>query len=378
VRILYLTPGCFDKGGISRYCRYQIRALRELQGSDAIRVLSLLGPDDHGFEEPFDVAFAAGGTGTSHKALLVANAITQATLYRPTVIWTAHVNFAGLAVALARACGARTVLNAYGSEVWSGLSTHSHLGLRTIDHVVADCHFTARYLESERLRPPSSVRVIWDCVDLEQFRPGEPSSEVLQHYQIPWTSDALNILTLGRMSPETDYKGYLRLFDVFLRVQGDYPRANLIYAGRGALGDRIRTQAGELGLGDRVRVLGGVGEAHLRDVYASAYVFSLVTDRGPGRGEGIPLTPLEAAACGVPILVGNQDGSQEAADDGISGFVLDPFDLAANEVALRKLLADRALRERMADAARHRIVADFDFPRFARRHSECLTEWKLR
>ena len=42
-RILYLTPGCFDKGGISRYSRYQIECLREIHGEAAVTVQSLLG-----------------------------------------------------------------------------------------------------------------------------------------------------------------------------------------------------------------------------------------------------------------------------------------------------------------------------------------------
>ena len=59
-RILYLTPGCFDKGGISRYGRYQIEALREVIGAENVRVLSLLGPDGDEFETDFDVAWHSG------------------------------------------------------------------------------------------------------------------------------------------------------------------------------------------------------------------------------------------------------------------------------------------------------------------------------
>lgn len=377
MRILYLTPGCFDKGGISRYCRYQIRALRELVGPDRVRVLSLLGPDASSFEEPFEVAFAAGGNSRSDKVQFVSQAVRHALLFRPTVVWTAHVNFAGFAVALARATGAKTVLNAYGSEVWSGLRVDAEWGMKASGHVMADCHFTARYLEAQGLRAPNSVRVIWDCVDLKRFRAEPPRADVLSHYGIPTQPGALNVLTLGRMTPQTDYKGYLRLFEVFLRLHRDYPTAHLIYAGRGALGETIRSKALAAGVADRVHVLGGVDEAHLRDVYAGAYVFSLVTDRGPGRGEGIPLTPLEAAACRVPILVGNQDGSQEAAEDGVSGYVLDPFDLDANETALRRLLGSRDLREQMAEAARKRIVEQFDFNRFKSQHGACLNDWGL-
>ena len=72
--------------------------------------------------------------------------------------------------------------------------------------------------------------------------------------------------------------------------------------------------------------------------YNSAFVFSLVSDRGIGRGEGIPLTPLEAMSCGTPIIVGNHDGSQEAIFPKITnGFLINPFDLQAHEKNILEL-----------------------------------------
>ena len=48
-KYLYITPGCFDKGGISRYSRYQITAIREIFGYDKVSVFSLLGKNKHSF-----------------------------------------------------------------------------------------------------------------------------------------------------------------------------------------------------------------------------------------------------------------------------------------------------------------------------------------
>ncbi len=63
-RVLYLTPGCFDKGGVSRYSRYQIRCLRDWLGDDNVRVLSLMGPDEHSLETPMDVWWHGKSTRT--------------------------------------------------------------------------------------------------------------------------------------------------------------------------------------------------------------------------------------------------------------------------------------------------------------------------
>lgn len=106
-------------------------------------------------------------------------------------------------------------------------------------------------------------------------------------------------------------------------------------------------------------------------------MFSLVTHAGPGAGEGIPLTPLEAAECGKPILVGDQDGSREAAEDGVSGFVLPPFDLDAQAERIVRLARDPALRARMGEAARARVEREHAYPRFRERVRELISEMGL-
>jgi len=108
------------------------------------------------------------------------------------------------------------------------------------------------------------------------------------------------------------------------------------------------------------------------DVYRSAHVFSLVSDRGRHRGEGIPLTPLESAATGVPILVGDQDGSQEAVRSGETGFLLDPMDLDAHADRLSFLVTHPEERATMGRAARAMSEKQFSYPRFIEEHRRLL------
>lgn len=365
---LYLTPGCFDKGGISRYNRAQITALRELLGADAVRVYSIRGPAAGDFESPFHVEWTAGGSDPERgatpgqKLALVARLVADAIRLRPRVVVAAHVNLAGVALAVARFVRARAVLDVYGLEIWSGLRRDAAWGLRGADLVIADCHFTAAYLSEAHLRPAgAATEVLWDCVDTERFRPGTPRPEVLERYGIPDPERHVNVLTLGRIAPEAAHKGYDRLLEAFCRAAPAAPALRLVFAGKGALVPELRRLAAARGVADRVVFTGMVHEDDLADVYRAAHVFSLVSDRGHLRGEGIPLTPLEAAACGKPILVGDQDGSQEAAVEGVTGFVLDPFDPAAHCDRLLRLAADPELRARMGSAARARIREHHDY-----------------
>ena len=177
------------------------------------------------------------------------------------------------------------------------------------------------------------------------------------------------------MSRETAYKGYERLLEVFSQILPRVPHARLIYAGRGEMVETLRRQASDLGLSEKVFFTGMVHEDDLADVYRSAHLFSLVTNRGELVGEGIPLTPLEAAACGIPLIVGNHDGSQEAVVEGLDGFIVDPYDLEAHARAIVSLAIDAELRTRMGKAARKRAEEEFAFPKFLKKHEDLLARW---
>ncbi len=377
MRLLYLTPGCFDKGGISRYSRYQITALREICGESSVQVLSLLGLDDESFETPFHVEWNAGGNGLLNKVSFAAKLFQFALTRKPDLIWTAHVSFSALVRIAGALTGAKTVVNEYGLEAWSDLGRDAAWGLRGMTEVVSDCHFTAEWMEKAGKRPMRSIHIIWDCVDIERFSPSQPSRSVLEKYGIPDPATGVNILSLGRLSLDAAHKGYDRLIEAFSRAAGRTPSARLIYAGKGELAGELKARAKVLGLKEKVFFTGAIHEDDLADVYRAAHVFSLVSDRGEGRGEGIPLTPLEAAACGVPILVGNQDGSREAVVEGLNGHILDPFDLDGHAKAITDLVADEPGRLAMGRAARKRIEDEFSYATFKRKHKDLLRELSI-
>lgn len=372
-RALYLSPGVFDKGGISRYGRYQVRALREILGSDAVSVLSLLPPDERSFEEPFAVDFASFGPNPLGKALFASASIAKAIAERPELVVSAHVGLAPLALGIARAARAPLLLDVYGMEVWTNLGRARAAALRMADWVVSDCHNTRDYIVEKGLRAPDRMVVHWDCVDLERFSPGDPG-DVLARYGVSAAPDSMTVLTLGRLSPLAAYKGYDRLIDVIARVS---PRVRLVIAGDGPLRPELEARAAARGVEGRVLFTGSIREGDLPSIYRACDVFSLITHAGPGAGEGIPLTPLEAAACGKPILVGDQDGSREAAEDGVSGFVLPPFDLDAIADRVQRLAESADLRARMGAAARARIEREHAYPRFRERTRALLGDMGL-
>lgn len=375
MKILYVSPGVFDKGGISRYNRYQIEALRNIFSEKNIRVLSLHAPDNDAFEEAFDVHWCGAGTTLLSKIAFVWQIFYQTVFWRPKAIFVGHVNHSGLVHFISKLTGAKVILNIYGLEVWSGLSKTAAWGFENVPYVISDCHFTADYAEETGIREKGSTTVIWDCVNLERFQPRlEDALIVKEKYDLPDRDKYFIILTLGRLAKEAAHKGYERLLDVFEKVVQKYPNARLVFGGKGNMVDHLKEIIRQKRLEDSVFFTGMVHDDDMSALYSYAHVFSLVSDRGKGRGEGIPLTPLEAMACGTPIIVGNQDGSQEAIFDNRNGYVIDSFDLERHEAIFVEMIDDSSKLEDLSKGAFDIAQTVFSFKIFQNKHEAFFQE----
>ena len=374
MRILYLAIGVFDKGGISRYCRYQIRALRELAGAQNVNVMSLFPPGPNDFEEPFEVDYRGRGIGLRGETSYLARGANRAFALRPDIVWSSHIRLLPAAwTARIAAIGARLAANVYGRELWSRWQRIYRPLLRGADAVVSDCHFSGNFVVEDYGIRPERVHVIWDCVDLSRFHPDSRRGDLLEQFGIPKGPGLRYVLTLGRMEPATRYKGYDRLLDALAALR-ENPNVIGIFAGDGGDRERLERRARAMGLERKAFFVGSVSEAMLPDVYNLGDLFALVSERGHGKGEGVPLTPLEAAACGKPIVVGNEDGSQEAVIDGETGRVISPRDPGAMRDAIATILLDDETRRRMGLAARARIEAEFSYEGFRNQTGRLLDD----
>jgi glycosyltransferase involved in cell wall biosynthesis len=108
----------------------------------------------------------------------------------------------------------------------------------------------------------------------------------------------------------------------------------------------------QLGL-KNVKLDGPKSQSQMVEIMRDSDVFLL-----PSRLEGIPKVTLEAAATGLPCIV-FRDYATPSVVDGVTGFQVGTFEEMMQ--ALGKLIGDRALRQRMGDAARmHSEKFDWD------------------
>lgn len=113
--------------------------------------------------------------------------------------------------------------------------------------------------------------------------------------------------------------------------------------------DEVRATAARLGVSDRVELRGYVDDATLRDLYARAAVFVF-----PSRYEGFGLPPLQALACGLPVVATRIPVTEEVLGDCAA--YVDPADVSGFASAIGSALAAQA-PPGLAERARARAAA---------------------
>jgi glycosyltransferase involved in cell wall biosynthesis len=103
------------------------------------------------------------------------------------------------------------------------------------------------------------------------------------------------------------------------------------------------------GVEDRVTVLGEVPASDLPALYSAAAAFAF-----PSFEEGFGLPPLEAMACGTPVVCSAASALPEVVGD--AALLVDPADASAIAVALRRVLDDASLRERLIESGLARVA----------------------
>ncbi|MBX6311650.1 MAG: glycosyltransferase family 4 protein [Isosphaeraceae bacterium] len=233
---------------------------------------------------------------------------------------------------------------------WTGRlawALKEHVAVRRADLVLTVSQAARRdliawfHLPGQRVRvvPEGPERVFWP-------RPDGPESEaVLARYGIPTSSRFL--LYVGGLSP---HKNLPRLIEAFaLGAPGDVALVLV-----GDLGDVfhthvpvIRAAIARLGVESRTILTGFVPDDELAHLYSRAY--ALVQ---PSLMEGFGLPPVEAMACGTPVVSSRAGSLPEVIAE--AGVFFDPTDLAEMAGALRSLLEDPDRRARLAARALER------------------------
>jgi glycosyltransferase involved in cell wall biosynthesis len=277
---------------------------------------------------------------------------------RPVVHLHGFSQKSTLAVLLAKLLGKRLVLTLHTAEQDepAGVRAHGRLAYwayMRVDQFIAISSRMADSLAAAGVAPSRVLRGS-NGLDLQRFRPAAANERAALRKELGLPIGGPLVLFVGFFSAD---KGPRVLFDAWRRV-ADRGASCLVYVGATrsryyevdpALASAIRDAAHRDGLADRVAF---VEETRtIERYYRAADIFVF-----PSRREAFGMVLVEAMASGLPCIAGRIPGvTDEIVQDGESGLLVEPRDVAGLAEALGRLLGDLELARRLGAAARRAV-----------------------
>jgi len=237
------------------------------------------------------------------------------------------------------------------------------------DFLLTVSHEDARAAVAEGIATSERVRSIGNGVDLDTFRP-----RILDQNGM-WTlrerlgldaGDGPVVSVSGRLVRE---KGFLDLMEAWPPVVEVLPNAKLLIIGEALESDRrgiegrLRSEIARGGMGESVKMLGY--RSDVAELVCVSDLFVL-----PSWREGMPVSIMEAMACGLPVVATDIRGSREEVVDGVTGLLVPARDPAKLATAMLEILNDPKNRRAMGEASRERAEEHFDEREFIARQRE--------
>ncbi|MHB0868230.1 MAG: glycosyltransferase family 4 protein [Chloroflexota bacterium] len=278
----------------------------------------------------------------------------------------------GIAPFLLGAGAARTVVTVHDAFPWSCPGTSTRMDwvihrfwlprlLSRVDRVITDSEVSARDLVGFLRTPRDRVRVIYPGVS-SRYRPF--ASTALEEARGRLGLPGGYLLFVGSTGKRKNLGRLIQACAGLWRAGEARP---LVIAGpRGRMPPDLDREITDLGVDDRVIFTGYVEERELPLLYAGADLFVF-----PSLYEGFGLPPLEAMACGTPVVCSNSSSIPEVV--GKAALTVDPLDAGAMAEAIASVLASPARASELRDRglARARL---FTWKRTAARALELYGE----
>jgi glycosyltransferase involved in cell wall biosynthesis len=202
--------------------------------------------------------------------------------------------------------------------------------------------------------PADRIVTVHDGVNLEAID-REPAADAHAAFWLPHGAPLV-----GNVAALAAHKGQRYLVTAAAQVVREMPDARFLILGEGELRGPLERQVRELGLERHVLLPGFRADAIALTKSVDIFVMSSVT-------EGLGSAMLDAMACRIPVVATRAGGIPEAIVDGEHGLLVRPQDPSALAQAILRLLRDPQLRQRLAEAGRQRVVAEFSVEQMVRR-----------
>ena len=210
-------------------------------------------------------------------------------------------------------------------------------------------------------RPAQDIYTLLNCVDVSAWDPETDGSSVRSEFGI--APDAPLIASVSRLF---SWKGQRELLQAFAAARREMPALKLLIVGAdereahaGSFTEELKQLAAQLGVTEHVVFTGA--RSDVARIMAACDVFTL-----PSFEEPFGLVFLEAMAMRRPVAALDNGGTPEVVEHGKAGLLSAPYDIEAYTANILTLLRDPALRQRMGEYGRRRVVEYFNAQRMVK------------
>ena len=219
--------------------------------------------------------------------------------------------------------------------------------------------------------PASKMIAIHNGISPSEYKPS-PARSTRFRKKHGFSKETKLLLFVGRIIRQ---KGVEYLLDAMPSVLKSVPGARLVIVGRGNRLDKLQARTTKLGLEGKVRFEGFLEEEELKDALCACDAFVL-----PSLWEVLPVSILEAMACGKPIVASAVGGNAELVEEGFNGFLVAKKSSKEMAEKIVAVLSDKKLASRMGENSRKRVIAEFNWDLIAQQtldaYGKLLKRWR--
>ena len=235
------------------------------------------------------------------------------------------------------------VYRAFPETVRGRTKTMLDMGLvpsmRRADAIVTDSEFSRSEIVKYYPQFAGKIRVVPCGVDLQRFHPVEDAAAIAQVRETYGIGERY-FLYLGTLEPRKNLERLIEAYAAYARSMDD-PAQLVLAGGKGWLYDGIFARVQALGLEDRVAFTQYIASEDMCALMSGALAFTF-----PSLYEGFGMPPLEAMACGTPVLVSDAASLPEVTGD--SAVIVRAEDTDSITQGLVRLDTDADLRRRLS------------------------------
>ncbi|MCW7941481.1 GDP-mannose-dependent alpha-(1-6)-phosphatidylinositol monomannoside mannosyltransferase [Streptomyces hygroscopicus] len=358
------------QGGIETF----VHAMTTRMPDDDVVVYTSHEPGDTAYDATLPFPVVRDGTRTLLPTRRVTRrAVEIARAHGCDRVWFgAAAPLALMAPALRREGIRRIVATTHGHEIWWARTPGARGMMRRIGNGVDVVTYLGQYTRDRiapALGPRAQLSRLVPGVDAQVYRPDADARDELRA-QLGLHGKRV-ILCVARMVPR---KGQDMLIRALPLIRRQVPEAVLLVVGKGPDEARLRKLARRHAEG-AVWFAGGKAHTETPRYYAAADAFAMPcrTRKAGLEAEGLGIVFLEAAASGLPVVVGDSGGAPDTVLDGTTGRVVDGTDATAIAEALTGILLDTDRAAAMGTAGRTWVQDSWSWDASARHLMQLLT-----